>query len=191
MDKKPAYVEEQEEQFSGSDLEFPQIRVAQTGTPQLNPEKSEYIEKLKVGELFNSLTGEIYGKTIDFTPICFWIENLTFNEMPTQYNNYLVSVKGDLVILAMKGSNVRVSKKMNSFIKLRKTAMYANIFSLSTTYLESDKGSWYSFVVGQNPQWVDKDLYNGYKVLSDHYSKEPPKISWKEEEETVKDDIPF
>lgn len=192
MDKRPAYVEEQEEEFSGSDLEFPQVRVAQTGSPQLNKEKEEYIEKLSVGELFNSLTGEIYGKTVDFTPIVFWKETLVFNEVPTVYNNYLVSVKGDLMILAMKGSNVRVSKKMNSFIKLRKAAMYANVFSLTTVYLEGDKGNWYSFTVGQNPQWVDKDLYNGFKVLSDHYSQEHPKISWQDDQHEIpKDDIPF
>lgn len=191
MDKKPAYVEEQEEEFAGSDLEFPQLRVAQSNSPQLNKEKEEYIEKLTVGELFNSLTAEVYGKTVGFTPICFWKEILTFNELPVQYNNYLVSVNGDLVILAMKGSNVRVSKKMNSYIKLRKAAMYANVFSLTTVYLEGDKGNWYSFVVGQNPQWVEKALYEGYRVLSEHYSKEPPKISWKEDQEKIDDDIPF
>ncbi len=192
MDKKPAYVEEQEEEFSGSDLEFPQLRIAQSNSPQLNKEKEEYIEKLSVGELFNSLTSEVYGKNIDFTPICFWKETLIFNEVPQQYNNYLVSVSGDLVILAMKGSNVRVSKRLNSFIKLRKSAMFANVFSLTTTYLEGPKGSWYSFIVGQNPVWVDKSLYEGFKVLAEHYSKEHPKISWQEDEyETPKDDIPF
>lgn len=192
MDKRPAYVEEQEEEFSGSDLEFPQVRVAQTGSPQLNKEKEEHIEKLTVGELFNSLTGKVYGKSLQFTPITFWKETIVFNEVPTVYNNYLVNVDGDLMILAMKGSNVRVSKKLNSFIKLRKAKMYASVFSLSTVYLEGDKGNWYSFVVGQNPQWVDKDLYSGFKSLSDHYSKEPPKISWQEDSyETPKDDIPF
>jgi hypothetical protein len=43
------------------DILFPQIKLAQKTSPQLDPGKSEYIDGLKLFQMFNSLTGQNYG----------------------------------------------------------------------------------------------------------------------------------
>lgn len=50
-------------------MAIPFIRVAQDLSPQLKKTKSEYIEGLEVGDIFNNVTGTIYGKEFSFTPI--------------------------------------------------------------------------------------------------------------------------
>jgi len=49
------------ENIESHDVTLPRIAVAQKTSPQLEPDKSEYLEGLKLYQLFNTLTGEIYG----------------------------------------------------------------------------------------------------------------------------------
>lgn len=49
--------------LSVSDKIIPQLKVAEALSPQLKPSNAKYIEDLKPGQLFNSATGEIYGKS--------------------------------------------------------------------------------------------------------------------------------
>lgn len=57
------------EHITRDDLKLPRLCIAQDTTKQLKEEKPEYIKDLRRGELFNDLSGRIYGKG----PITFMI----------------------------------------------------------------------------------------------------------------------
>lgn len=59
-----AVEEGQEEHLSQEELELPFLRVAQKGSPQVDDAKPEYIEGLKPGQYFNTVSGENYGDTV-------------------------------------------------------------------------------------------------------------------------------
>jgi len=54
----------QEEHLSQDELELPFLRVAQKGSPQVDEDKPEFIEGLKAGQYFNTVSGAIYGDTL-------------------------------------------------------------------------------------------------------------------------------
>lgn len=56
--------EGEEEHLSQEELELPFLRVAQKGTPQVDDDKPEYIEGLKPGQYFNTVSGANYGDTL-------------------------------------------------------------------------------------------------------------------------------
>src|SRR5262245_23506348 len=45
-----------------ADIQIPRLLISQGLSPQLDPGKPVYIEDLKQGQMFNSLSGHIYGK---------------------------------------------------------------------------------------------------------------------------------
>lgn len=49
--------------LSASDKIIPQLKVAEASSDQLKPSNAKYIEDLKAGLLFNTATGEVYGKS--------------------------------------------------------------------------------------------------------------------------------
>lgn len=59
-----AVAEGQEEHLSQDELELPFLRVAQKGSPQCDDDKPEYVEGLKPGMYFNTVSGDIYGDTM-------------------------------------------------------------------------------------------------------------------------------
>jgi hypothetical protein len=50
------------EGLTKDDLQMPKLSLAQGLSPQLIPDKAEYIEGLKLGDAFNSATNKIYGR---------------------------------------------------------------------------------------------------------------------------------
>lgn len=50
------------EHITSEDVAMPRLALAQNTSPQLQEGKPEYIANLKQGQLFNSLTGDVYGK---------------------------------------------------------------------------------------------------------------------------------
>jgi hypothetical protein len=54
------------ENIQHEDVQMPRIALAQAQSPQLNPKGDEYIDGLRVSDLFNSLTGEILPKPLRF-----------------------------------------------------------------------------------------------------------------------------
>ncbi len=48
--------------LTAADIAMPRLLIAQQMSPQLDPSKPQFLEDLRVGEMFNSLTGQIYGK---------------------------------------------------------------------------------------------------------------------------------
>lgn len=59
------------EEVSASDLTIPRVDVIQDLSPQIKPNKPEYLEGAEVGDLFNTVTGDIYGGEITFVPCYF------------------------------------------------------------------------------------------------------------------------
>lgn len=59
-----AVEEGEEEHLSQEELELPFLRVAQKGSPQVDDAKPEYIDGLKPGQYFNTVSGANYGDTI-------------------------------------------------------------------------------------------------------------------------------
>jgi len=57
------------EHFTKDDILMPRIGIAQGLSPQLDEDKAQFIPGLKNFEMFNSVTGEIYGKG----PIFFYV----------------------------------------------------------------------------------------------------------------------
>jgi hypothetical protein len=50
------------ENLTADDLTLPRLALAQAMSPQVTKGKPEYIKGLEVGQMFNNLTGEIYGE---------------------------------------------------------------------------------------------------------------------------------
>ena len=49
------------ENIGADDITLPRLAVAQKTSPQLEPDKNDYIDGLRLFEMYNSLTGERYG----------------------------------------------------------------------------------------------------------------------------------
>lgn len=50
------------EHIGKDDVQLPRLAVAQALSHQLDPDHASYIEGLKLGDLFNDLTGQVYGR---------------------------------------------------------------------------------------------------------------------------------
>lgn len=59
-----AVEEGQEEHLSQDELELPFLRVAQKGSPQVDDDKPEFIDGLKPGNYFNTVSGAVYGDVL-------------------------------------------------------------------------------------------------------------------------------
>lgn len=60
------------ENVTNEDLQLPRINVCQDLSPQKDKDEEQYIEGCKIGDLFNTLTGELYpDNQVNFTPITF------------------------------------------------------------------------------------------------------------------------
>jgi hypothetical protein len=58
------------EDIGANDVRLPRLGIAQGLSPQMTPGEGQYIEGLKLFDMFNDLTGEIYGKgPITFVPL--------------------------------------------------------------------------------------------------------------------------
>lgn len=57
------------EVIDSGDIVPPFVAIAQKTNPQLDPTEGSYIEALKFGQLFNSMTGEIYPEGVQFVPL--------------------------------------------------------------------------------------------------------------------------
>lgn len=67
------------ENLRPEDYQIPRLQIAQAMSPQLVRSKPEYIPNLMVGQYFNTVTGEIYGDTVNVVPVRYSISRLQFN----------------------------------------------------------------------------------------------------------------
>lgn len=193
----PAYVEQNDfndEMFSGGDIEYPQIKIAQSMSPEMNKEKNEFVKGLEAGQLFNSISKEMYGGTLNFTPLTYWKENIDFGDGVQEHFCYVIMIGSEpknLAVIAMKSTGAKTAKRFNALIKMREAPMYSQVFVLGTSYVDGDKGAYYVYSINQNG-WVNEKTYNIVKMISEGFKNESPKIGWKQEgEQQVGDDVPF
>jgi hypothetical protein len=58
------------EHLTKDDLQMPRVALAQKMSPQLDKDSPKYIDGLEMGDLFNNITGYVYGKgPIEFTVV--------------------------------------------------------------------------------------------------------------------------
>ena len=60
-----------QENITADDLIIPRLGLVQDLSPQRKANKPEYIEGADSGMLFNNVTSELYGSTINFVPVYF------------------------------------------------------------------------------------------------------------------------
>lgn len=65
--------------MSRDDIRLPRLAIAQGPSPQLTPGDSAFIEDLKMFDLFNNLTGQVYGKgPLTFVPVRHDVRRIEF-----------------------------------------------------------------------------------------------------------------
>ena len=70
--ERPAFVKAGDvrgtEHIGKDDIQLPRLALAQALSPQLNETDAKFIENLRIGQMFNNLTGEVLGKgPLEFT----------------------------------------------------------------------------------------------------------------------------
>jgi hypothetical protein len=157
------------------DVTLPRIAIAQKTNPQLEPDKAEYIEGLKLFELFNTLTKENYHQgPLDFVIIRMDKRAMQFDinnnvvdrDVPltdprlewttgadgqrqkpeaTLFYDYIVLLAESRLpaVLSLKGTGIKVAKKVNAFLQLAPGPAWAVKYRLT-----SSKGSQGSFSYG-------------------------------------------
>lgn len=61
------------------DIKLPRLAIAQGLSPQMLPDSSQFIDGLRLFDLFNDVTGEIYGRgPLKFIPIHWQVKNIEF-----------------------------------------------------------------------------------------------------------------
>lgn len=66
------------ENVTREDTLIPRLCIAQALSPQMKKSNEAFIKDLEVGDLFNSVTGEIYGKSVNVVPLFFWTSFIDF-----------------------------------------------------------------------------------------------------------------
>lgn len=69
------------EAIEASDMTMPRLALCQSGTPQRKKANPKFIEGLQEGQFFNTLTGQIYGETVNFVPLFFYKSRIMFKDL--------------------------------------------------------------------------------------------------------------
>lgn len=69
------------ENVGKEDLLIPRLCVAQALSPQLKKDNEAFIRGLQVGDLFNSVTGRVYGEKVRVIPLFFFKQYIHFTPM--------------------------------------------------------------------------------------------------------------
>lgn len=163
------------ESIDSKDVVLPFLAIAQKTSPQLEP-GDKFIEGLKFTDLFNSLTGEIYGQPVRFIPIALKKHAIEFNpydegggikdrdvpwddprceftddEKPlaTRFYDWVVLLvpNMEIIVLSMKSSNISVAKQFQQIIKMRSGPVFAGLYTVGTVSAKNKFGSFGKFVI--------------------------------------------
>jgi len=69
------------ENATRDDLILPRLSICQSLTPQRKPQNPLYIKGLEEGQLFNTVTGEVYGGSVELIPLVFTKSRIYFRDM--------------------------------------------------------------------------------------------------------------
>lgn len=91
--KKYVGMEDTEHEVGREDLLIPRLAVAQDGmSPQLKKQNELYIEGLEAGDLFNTVTLEVYGSAVRVVPLFF---NKTYIEFAPNMGGVVAQYKSE------------------------------------------------------------------------------------------------
>lgn len=164
------------EGIEAGDITLPFLAIAQKTSPQLEPDHGKYIEGLKFTDLFNSLTGEIYGQPVTFIPISLrkhaieyndfksgggikdrnvpWDDdrcNFNGDEKPTATRYYdwvvLLVPSMELIVLSMKSTNIAVARQFQQVIQMRQGPAFAGKYLLKVVSAKNQYGSFGKLVI--------------------------------------------
>ena len=82
-DVAPSYMKEGtrgSENVTANDLIIPRVGLIQALSPQRKKTNAEYIEGAEEGAMFNSVTSELYGETLEFIPVYFKVEHVIWKD---------------------------------------------------------------------------------------------------------------
>lgn len=82
------------ENVDQSDLLLPRLGLCQALSPQRRKSDSSYIEGLNEGELFNTVTKEIYGEEIEIVALFFFKNRIKFNPIEEGGGIDCISING-------------------------------------------------------------------------------------------------
>lgn len=187
----PSYIKKEDadqEQFGASDVEFPQLRIAQSTSDEVKKQKANFIKGLEAGAYFNSITKEIYGEEVSIQPIFFFRETVTYKDEdgPVDYFHYVVCINKnmkDLALWSLKSTAVKIAKRLNSLIKIKEVPAYACNYKLGTIFNEGDDGDWHSPTVNQDG-FVEEKQYVAANEMYENFKLSPPKIGYAKTGET-------
>lgn len=190
------------EDIGRDDIRLPRLAIAQGLSPQMTPGDGQYIPDLKLFDMFNDLTGEIYGKgPLTFVPVrrdirrmqfkprkdggglidadvpigdhrLLWTKDDQGNSVPpvaTTFVEFVILLirtgkKPEPIVLSIQQTNkwnTRASDRLQTFIKMRESTIYAGLYTVDTlTPAKNDKGT-FGVPVCQNAGYIPKDTPAG------------------------------
>ena len=67
--------------ITAEDIRLPRLAIAQGLSPQMLEDNSQYIKDLRMFDMFNDVTGDIYGRgPLKFVPVYWQVKNLEFEK---------------------------------------------------------------------------------------------------------------
>lgn len=93
--------------MAAGDLGIPYLSILQPGSPQLKPGHAKYIEGARVGEWFNSATGEVFQGTIEFIPCAYERKYVQWHDKDLGEGGYVRDYPIDSDILSRTVPNAK------------------------------------------------------------------------------------
>ncbi len=140
------------EAIGGEDVKRPFLKIAQTLSPECNENRPEYIEGLKPGQFFNSLTKFVYGKEIGVVVLDY--ESVWLEYRPNRggfagiHKPHSFPVTGDPFTTGLKAANGNEITDSMVYYMLIENHMEDGpvVFSVSSTGLSHAK-MWNSLII--------------------------------------------
>ena len=200
------------ENITNDDITIPRLAIVQAGSPQRKKKDEKYIEGAEEGNIFNTVTNQLYSDSITVIPCGYrksyveWVPResggglVAIHDMkpegttvdPKTKKSFLgenqivdtaehfILIKGDdswePAILTMTSSNLGVSRKWNTLLKMKKINIKGQMvdppsflykFKLSTINAENDLGSWFKYKIEEQGQIDSKDTFSQAEALAD------------------------
>lgn len=90
---RPSWMETTEgsQEITAEDIRLPRLAIAQGLSPQMLPDNSQFIDGLRMFDMFNDVTGEIYGRgPLKFVPVYWQVKNIEFERGPDGKNTGVI-----------------------------------------------------------------------------------------------------
>jgi hypothetical protein len=157
------------------DMTLPRLAIAQKTSPQLDDGKPEYVEDLKLYDLFNSLTGESFGRgPVKVALVRYTQKAIQFDEennvvdprvplddprcrfgpagekpVATIFHEYLAVLADTFepIVVSMKGTQIKAAKNLNGLITVRGGDLWGGLYDVSSKSQQSGAYTVGGFVV--------------------------------------------